>query len=287
VPDYVPLSRRVSGEEQVLHPGVPPHLEAPLTEWIKDYETQEILHDAALKAEVWYAPGDTQLQSFRLPALLAGIRAAPDPTKAFLDIVDGIFFLVTHEPDSQTYDRFKERDQAKAKEAKKDLEKILRLGGSLWRVIGDHLEARVDDAVREAVERAQKETSTTSASAHLGSAWIACYGRNPNPGLAYSEAIKAVEAAAAPVISPKDLKATLGTMLGQLRPTAALWRFAIAPHTMDRVIHAMETLWDGQTDRHGGNHKTIPITPEAAQAAVLLAATLVHWFATGAVSRRS
>ncbi len=283
----MPLSRRVSGEEQVLHPGVPPHLEAPLTEWIKYYETHEILHDAALKAEVCYAPGDNRYQSFRLPALLAGIKATPDPTKAFLDVVDGMFFLITHEPDRQTYDRFKERDKAKAKEAKKDLEKILRLGGSLWHVVGDHLEARVDDAVREAVEQAKKVTASTSASTHLGSSWIACYGRNPNPGHAYSEAIKAVEAAAAPVISPKDLKATLGTMLGQLRPTGALWRFAIAPHAMDRVINAMETLWDGQTDRHGGNTKTIPITPEAAQAAVLLAATLVHWFATGAVSRRS
>jgi hypothetical protein len=73
---------------------------------------------------------------------------------------------------------------------------------------------------------------------------------------------------------------------GELTPNAALWRFTIVPHTMDPVISAMATLWDGQTDRHAGNRPTVPITQEAAQAAVLLAATLVHWFATGAISRR-
>lgn len=250
------------------------------------YETHTILRQAALKAEVSYAPTKTDHTVYRMQALHKGLQAAADPHKAFLDVVDGILFLRSHAADSAIAERFKHDDQQIAKECAGALEKILRLGGSLWRVVGDHLEARVEDAVREAVERAKKETAATSAATHLNSAWLACYGRNPNPGLAYSEAIKAVEAAAAPAISPKDLKATLGTMLGQLRPTTALWRFAIAPHTMDRVINAMEILWDGQTDRHGGNRPTAEITQEAAQAAVLLAATLVHWFATGAVTRR-
>jgi hypothetical protein len=286
VPDYVPLSRRVSGEEQVLYPGVPAHLEPPLVEWIKRYESHSILRDAALRAEVSYAPGSGDHQSYRMPALLKGIQAAADPEKALLDLIDGVLFFVTHKPDTTTFESYRLEQVETAKAAARSLEKVLRLGSSNWRVVGDHLEARVDDAVREAVARARQETASTSASTHLGGAWNACYGRSSNPGLAYSESIKAVEAAAAPVISPKDLKATLGTMLGQLRPTAALWRFAIAPHAMDPVISAMATLWDGQTDRHGGNRPTTPITQGAAQAAVLLAATLVHWFATGAVTRR-
>jgi hypothetical protein len=53
-------------------------------------------------------------------------------------------------------------------------------------------------------------------------------------------------------------------MLGQVRPNAALWRFAIAPGSIDPVISAMSTLWDGQTDRHGGNRPTTPIAPDAA-----------------------
>jgi hypothetical protein len=287
VPDYVPLSRRLSGDEEVLNPGVPPHLEPPLTEWITDYETHEILRQAALRAQVWYAPTNPQYDaSFRIPALIKGIQIAADPPKAFLDVVDGILFLRSHAADEATWDAAREEARVIARKCAASLEKILRLGGSHWRVQGDHLEARVDDRVREAVDQAKKETAATSASTHLGNAWLACYGRNPNPGLAYSEAIKAVEAAAAPVLSPKDLKATLGTMLGQIRATIALWRFAIAPGSIDSVISAMSTLWDGQTDRHAGNRPTTPITPDAAQAAVLLAATLVHWFATGAVTRR-
>jgi hypothetical protein len=202
-------------------------------------------------------------------------------------LIDGILFLVTHRPDATTLESYRLEQVETAKAAAKSLEKVLRLGSSNWRVVGDHLEARVDDAVREAVDRARQETASTSASTHLDSAWIACYGRSSNPGLAYSESIKAVEAAAAPIVSPRDLKATLGKMIaGELTPNAALWRFTIVPHTMDPVISAMATLWDGQTDRHAGNRPTVPITQEAAQAAVLLAATLVHWFATGAISRR-
>lgn len=275
----------MSGEETVLYQGIPAHLEPPLLEWIRRYESHSILRDAALRAEISYAPASGDHPSHRIPALLTGIQAAPDRQKAVLDLIDGILFLVTHRPDATTFESYRLEQVETAKAAAKSLEKVLRLGSSNWRVVGDHLEARVDDTVREAVERARQETASTSASIHLGGAWIACYGRSSKPGLAYSESIKAVEAAAAPAISPKDLKATLGTMLGQLRPTAALWRFAIAPHAMDPVISAMAILWDGQTDRHGGNRPTTPITQEAAQASVLLAATLVHWFATGAVSR--
>jgi hypothetical protein len=255
-----------------------------LVEWIAIYETHEILRDAALTAEVGYAPFDPRYQ--RVPTLMTGIQAAVDPVTAFLDVIDRILFLRSHGSDNQTYERSRKEAQQIANESAASLEKILRLGGSHWRVEGDHLEARVDDNVREAVELAKKESAATSASTHLGNAWRSCYGRNPNPGVAYSEAIKAVEAAAAPVVSPKDLKATLGTILGQLRPNAAQWRFAISPYDIDSVINAMATLWNGQTDRHGGNRPTTPITPDAAQAAVLLAATLVHWFATGAVRRR-
>jgi hypothetical protein len=286
VPDYVPLSRRVSGEEEVLHRGVPPHLEPPLKEWIKHYESHEILRDAALRAEVSYAPIRSDNAVYRVEALMIGIQAPADPHKAFLDVVDGVLFIRNHDEEHSSWERARKEAKAIANESAESLQKILRLGGSLWRVGGDHLEARVDDNVREAVEVAKKESAATSASTHLGNAWRACYGRNPNPGVAYSEAIKAVEAAAAPVISPKDLKATLGTMLRQLRPNAAQWRFAIPPHDIDPVINAIATLWNGQTDRHGGNLPTTPITPDAAQAGVLLTATLVHWFATGAVVRR-
>jgi len=137
VPEYVPLSRRSSGEAEVLHPGVPPHLEPPLTEWMSDYQSHEILREAALKAEVSYAPTRTNHVVYRME----GIRAASDPHKAYLDIVDGILFIRSHDADTETYERARKESKALAMEAAESLQKILRLGGSLWRVEGDHLEA--------------------------------------------------------------------------------------------------------------------------------------------------
>lgn len=47
----------------------------------------------------------------------------------------------------------------------------------------------------------------------------------------------------------------------------------------------MRALWQGQTSRHGGQTPTSPETLEAARAAVHLAATIVQWFTSGAVTR--
>ena len=95
-----------------------------------------------------------------------------------------------------------------------------------------------------------------------------------------------MEAAPAPVATPHDLKAQLGKMRGELEANGHLWHFSIAPGDIKAVTTAMTTLEKGLTDRHAGNLPTSPVTADAAQAAVLLAATLVHCFATGAIKRR-
>lgn len=60
-----------------------------------------------------------------------------------------------------------------------------------------------------------------NASGHLGKAWAAAFDQEPNPSTAYSEAIKAVEAAAIPVVLPNDPLATLGKVVGELRANPA------------------------------------------------------------------
>ena len=126
-----------------------------------------------------------------------------------------------------------------------------------------------------------------SAGQHLANAWNGAYGRTPDPVKAYSEAIKAVEAAAATVLTPTDLKATLGTLRGHLKSSLAPWRFVIGSDsdTIETVLDMISMLWDGQTSRHGGVHQTREETPEEAEAALHLAATLVQWFISGAVRR--
>ncbi|MGA5699876.1 hypothetical protein [Peterkaempfera bronchialis] len=179
--------------------------------------------------------------------------------------------------------------------AARDLEHILTEGGSEYRVADDlgSLEQRVDGTVREAVIVAQHSAHTAkagSAADHLKEAWQAAYGRDPQPAVAYSQSIKAVESAAHGVLEPNNAKATLGTMIGTLRGAPNKFQTAIeGPNGGEptAVLGMLQLLWQGQTSRHGGQTPTRPETQEAAEMAVHLAATLVQWFTAGAVVRRS
>jgi hypothetical protein len=278
---WKPLVERESGAEESLYDGVPSHIERPILDWLRSWASHDILTAVCMRVRVPYActvrPEDSY---YREQALLGGLQTTGNAPKALLSVVEGVLYARVHEEPS--YRGAKNY----GKRAIDSLSEILDFGGSKWRVEGDHLEARVDDAVRAAVEKARHESKATSASEHLGNAWLALYGRNPNPAHAYAEAIKAVEASAAPVVTPNDMKAQLGKIRGELDAHAPVWRFSIAPRDISAVTSAMTTLEQGQTDRHGGNLPTQTIDPRAAEAAVLLAATLVHWFATGAVQRR-
>ncbi len=99
-----------------------------------------------------------------------------------------------------------------------------------------------------AAAAARAQTSLPgNASNHLSNAWSAAFGREPSPSTAYSEAVKAVEAAAIPVVLPNDPLATPRQdrrrasgepleVLGRLRPgrVARQGRQAIAVGGRDR-----------------------------------------------------
>ncbi|MGW0915827.1 hypothetical protein ACWD1Z_29345 [Streptomyces sp. NPDC002784] len=177
-----------------------------------------------------------------------------------------------------------------------DLTKLLDEGGSAYRITDalDGLEERVMPAVRDAIRQtiadAASNPSAGSSADHLATAWSAAYGRRPDAVRAYSEAIKAVECAAHAIIQPNHTRATLGTMLGELKG-AARPKFTTALTTAGNadpiapVEALMRALWDGQTSRHGKQTTTVPETLAAARAGVHLAATLVQWFSSGAVAR--
>jgi len=177
-----------------------------------------------------------------------------------------------------------------------DLEILLREGHSIWKVsyTGDSLERRQDDTVTAAAHQASR-TGTSygrpAAAERLRNAWSKAYGLHPDPSKAFGEAILAVEAVAVPVINPKEASAHLGHVYGQLRNQSHLYELAItdksgAPASVQPVTELIGLLWHGHTDRHEGNAPAVLITPEAAQMAVHAAATLVQWFASGAVRRK-
>jgi hypothetical protein len=118
--------------------------------------------------------------------------------------------------------------------------------------------------------------------------------RNPRPSEAYSEAVKAVEAAAIPVVTPYDQKAPLGKIIGEMRSSpgrystafadaADLGRTTITP--VEAVIATLDLLWKNHTDRHGVPGPIKPVTPEKAENAAYLALLLARLFTTGGARR--
>jgi hypothetical protein len=146
-------------------------------------------------------------------------------------------------------------------------------------------------AFEAAVESAEAASQAGSADGHLRAAWGCVYGLHPDPGKAYGEAIKAVEAAAHAVLDPTNPTATLSTMLGELR-THREKKFSLAIPGRDgravdavRLTGCIELLWKGEPDRHGSMNPTPVVTLEEATMAVHLAVMLVQWFTFGGVRR--
>lgn len=122
---------------------------------------------------------------------------------------------------------------------------------------------------------------------HLRIAWSEAYGRTPDSGKAYLEAVRAVEAAAAPVVIPRDPLPTLGKILTALSDRPEKWVVTLGGSSQQPVDTraVMDMLWRSQFDRHGTADENVPmnVSDAEAEAAVHLAALLVHWFKTGAV----
>lgn len=185
------------------------------------------------------------------------------------------------------------------------LSQALTAGGSAYEVAVEDLpdgcqrlglQDRVPQAVRLAAESAMK---LDRAGDHLTRAWNAAFGRDPSPGEAYAQAVKAVEVAARPILTPNDDTSTLGKMLGEYKANEASFETELVgagdsgPGSKADVPGVavarlmVQLLWTSQHDRHGNLNPAAPIevSQDEAQAAVHLAVTLVQWFSTGVVRR--
>lgn len=144
--------------------------------------------------------------------------------------------------------------------------------------------------VQRAVDSVMR--SAGRAGVHLAKAWEHLYGLTPDASAAYLSAIKAVEDAAIPVVSPKNGAATLGTVLKQMEDQRD-WHLPLSREhdrapSSEVVVAMLRILWHGQHDRHGGQPSAPGnVSLDEATAAVSLAVTLVNWFASGLVTRRA
>jgi hypothetical protein len=249
---------------------VPPHLRAGLLDWISSF---------------WRNP--QILASYMVHFRMNGPDPHTSPGQAisYLDnfvrdnpthLLDGINFILSRGNPHPV--------------ARLSLGGLLKNANSAYQLNTDRtaLEFRVAPEVKSAAIEAISASTATSAHEHLTEAWNCAYSLSPDPVKAYSESIKAVEAAAAPHISPINTKQTLGTMHRNINEKPQKWVTLLwsAPgEGATAVRYAMQMLWEGQSSRHGGTGPTVPETLEQARFAVQLAVFLVYAFSTGAIRR--
>lgn len=279
---FVPLSDRAdparSADYSALVEGVPPWLGPSLRVWIAraisdgTYNESDVFELISAAQRVLRLPINTSTN----PRGLAELQdlCASDETVC-LKVVD--FFL---------HLEFGDRE---------GLEGYLSQAGSVWMVAASsaagryRLERRVRKETTALVEHAASLSERVGT--HLREAWQSIYGRNPDASKGYREAVRAVEAAATGVVLPADTSATLGKIIPALRDGAGNFRSVLAPTSGDPIattVAMLELLWKSQLDRHGTPDPKAPLyvsLPEA-EAALHLAATLVQWFGSAAITRR-
>lgn len=264
----------------VLYPGVPPWIEPLLCSWVDEIMTERKTsnirvknRDLFLEFESLMREENSHVRSFVSDGAKGVLQEAGEDY--FLDFVDFLVYKISTYSTETNKNRLKELDL------------LLEQGGSEWRVGKRDGHASLEKRVPEGVRVAAEETiqSTSSAGLLLAEAWHAVFGRTPDPEEAYEKAIKAVEEAGAGIVSPRNSKATLGTMLSQMKQQGG-WKLPLPGDSSDVVTQMIEALWKGQGSRHGGNGYRKP-TNEEAECAVLLAVPIVQWFSAGHLRREA
>ncbi len=250
--------------EEVLFDDIPGHLVAPLEVWWATWVSDEAAAAVAMKLRIGLASSSDAEFYLRHRCIGDG--------EMHLDVLDCLLSM----------------DQSCRVRGGPVLQDLLTQAGSVWAVSADFssLQQRVAPELTSIVS--EIVSGEGSAAEHLARAWSELYGRSPDPSKAYSEAIKAMEAAAAPIISPKDLKATLGTINAAIRAKPSKFQTVLgagnAGGSIEPVLALMDAAWKGQGDRHGGIGPTVPVSVEQAQMIVSAAVIVVHWFALGSVT---
>lgn len=171
-----------------------------------------------------------------------------------------------------------------------ELESVLAVGGSSWAVgwvqgrfgLVERVPAGVADAVQSVISAAGRASSL------LQQSWEMAFGANRNPSHAYFDAVKSVEVLSCPLFSPNDQEPTLGKDINVVRNKPEAFSFAMTGSKhgtpTEKLLAMMQLLWHSQTDRHGSSDYQ-DVSEAEAQAAVLLASTLVGWLSQGLVQR--
>ncbi|MFD8375340.1 hypothetical protein ACFV2Z_31915 [Streptomyces sp. NPDC059688] len=282
------LADRLNGKHdpEVLYEGLPDHLSVPVRQWsLKTMSNYVLVGVVCLRLRL----PSTVLNSRVPEEALANYQDKSNPM-IFMEIVDA---LLAGLAEANPYGAG--RYNVSARDLRVELDYILTEGGSAYMVNpeADGLCRRVNETLRESLEAAVQaaDKQTQGAGTHLREAFAAAYGISPNPSVAYSQSVKAVEAVANPLFLPKSPEPTLGAVRSTLDQGRNKYEMVVqdrtgAPAGINAVVELLNLLWHGQRDRHAGGPTSQPVTQEAAETAVHAAALLVHWIATGAIHKK-
>jgi hypothetical protein len=284
LPPFQPLRDRLAGLplDETLHDDVPEWLDLPLHDWLNSAlaaqgDEAERLASRVLMRLQWTKQYPNQSYVARL-GMASGMN--------LLTIIDALLHLhpgwepcgLPYGPDFPTLVW--------------NLDEALTDSASLYQVDFDRrcLVRRVDATVQTLVNSAVTGASA-SAAEYLRAAWVAAYGLHPDPDKAYDNAILAIEEQTCPLVSPQNDRATLGTVIRDLRSQNGQWELSIGDTatgqtaTIDAVINMLNLLWKGQS-RHAGSPNSRPQTQAEAEAAVHMSAALTQWLTSGVLRRR-
>ena len=150
---------------------------------------------------------------------------------------------------------------------------------------------RIDPALWNEYE--QVTQLDDQASQYMQEAWALAFGRNPNASDAWSKVIKAIETLLKPIVSPKNDKATIGSMVSSLRQAPNKWKCKLPDREyksngeinvkpgIEVFIDALATI-GYQPDRHGSDQPQ-EIDETTARSILFLATTVVGWLRYGAL----
>lgn len=267
---FVPLSvRRGLREPFRLVEGVPRHARALLAEWMTDVFMSQ-RNDRGGHVRVMISalqlPFDTT-DPGALPRLLANFDAAsetPEEHFYFLDVLD---YMTRVYPSSR-----------------QDLASDLETAGSVWRVDLDEggLRRRVPDEALASYEKALEEQP--SAAEHLSNAWAHAFGLHSDPGRAWGDAIKALEAVLSPIVIPDARLAKLSDIQSAVR-NAPEGKFVIRAAGRDpkASLSGMLDAIPYEPGRHGSDPTRAEI--ETGRVVVLQATAILAAVGEGLITR--
>ena len=167
------------------------------------------------------------------------------------------------------------------------LAEILNAPGSTWEVLEEGEKPKIVIRHGGPVAVVLDELDPSGPShGHLREALEKLGPPKPEPRTSYLESVKAIEAAVQPVVTPKDLQATLGRVIGVMRGEESSWEVVLGEESVSDVIRRMEIVWKTHHERHGSGTPPPAVTADQARAAFDLAIGLVDYFANGFIRRR-